>query len=47
VVDDLPCRRRPEGNAVSLIESNTLGRGSGHNIHYQNRGSYFSLDEGT
>jgi gamma-glutamyltranspeptidase len=40
-----------EGNAVSLIESNYLGFGSGvvdpaTGIHYQNRGSYFSLDEG-
>jgi gamma-glutamyltranspeptidase len=39
------------GNAVSLIESNYLGFGSGvvdpeTGIHYQNRGSYFSLDEG-
>jgi len=38
-----------EGNAVSLIESNYLGFGSGvvdpaTVIHYQNRGSYFSLD---
>jgi gamma-glutamyltranspeptidase / glutathione hydrolase len=38
-----------EGNAVSLIESNYLGFGSGvvdpaTGIHYQNRGSYFSLD---
>ncbi|MDQ6796386.1 MAG: gamma-glutamyltransferase, partial [Chloroflexota bacterium] len=37
-----------EGNAVSLIESNYLGFGSGvvdpdTGIHYQNRGSYFSL----
>ncbi len=40
-----------DGNAVSLIESNYLGFGSGvvdpgTGIHYQNRGSYFSLDEG-
>lgn len=40
-----------EGNAVSLIESNYLGFGSGMvdaetGIHYQNRGSYFSLDPG-
>jgi gamma-glutamyltranspeptidase len=40
-----------EGNAVSLIESNYLGFGSGvvdpeTGIHYQNRGSYFSLDAG-
>jgi gamma-glutamyltranspeptidase / glutathione hydrolase len=38
------------GNAVSLIESNYLGFGSGvvdpvTGVHYQNRGSYFSLDE--
>ncbi|MEA2550131.1 MAG: gamma-glutamyltranspeptidase / glutathione hydrolase, partial [Chloroflexota bacterium] len=38
-----------EGNAVSLIESNYSGFGSGvvdpaTGIHYQNRGSYFSLD---
>ncbi|MEA2609203.1 MAG: gamma-glutamyltranspeptidase / glutathione hydrolase, partial [Chloroflexota bacterium] len=38
-----------EGNAVSLIESNYLGFGSGvvdpeTGIHYQGRGSYFSLD---
>ena len=38
-----------EGNAVSLIESNYKGFGSGvvdpdTGIHYQNRGSYFSLD---
>ena len=37
------------GNAVSLIESNYLGFGSGvvdpaTGIHYQNRGSYFSLE---
>jgi gamma-glutamyltranspeptidase/glutathione hydrolase len=37
------------GNAVSLIESNYMGFGSGvvdpeTGIHYQNRGSYFSLD---
>jgi gamma-glutamyltranspeptidase/glutathione hydrolase len=43
-VDDL-------GNAVSLIESNYEGFGSGvvdpeTGIHYQNRGSYFSLDPG-
>ncbi len=40
-----------EGNAVSLIESNYMGFGSGvvdpdTGIHYQNRGSYFSLDPG-
>ncbi len=40
-----------DGNAVSLIQSNYLGFGSGvvdpvTGIHYQNRGSYFSLDEG-
>jgi gamma-glutamyltranspeptidase/glutathione hydrolase len=40
-----------EGNAVSLIESNYMGFGSGvvdpdTGIHYQNRGSYFSLDAG-
>lgn len=39
------------GNAVSLIQSNYLGFGSGvvdteTGIHYQNRGSYFSLDAG-
>jgi gamma-glutamyltranspeptidase/glutathione hydrolase len=39
-----------EGNAVSLIESNYMGFGSGvvdpgTGIHYQNRGSYFSLEE--
>lgn len=38
-----------QGNAVSLIESNYMGFGSGvvdpdTGIHYQNRGSYFSLD---
>jgi gamma-glutamyltranspeptidase len=38
-----------DGNAVSLIESNWAGFGSGvvdpdTGIHYQNRGSYFSLD---
>jgi gamma-glutamyltranspeptidase/glutathione hydrolase len=38
-----------EGSAVSLIESNYMGFGSGvvdpeTGIHYQNRGSYFSLD---
>ena len=38
-----------QGNAVSLIESNYLDFGSGvvdpeTGIHYQNRGSYFSLD---
>ena len=37
------------GNAVSLIESNYLGFGSGvvdprTGVHYQNRGSYFSLE---
>jgi len=37
------------GNAVSLIESNYMGFGSGvvdpaTGIHYQNRGSYFSID---
>jgi gamma-glutamyltranspeptidase / glutathione hydrolase len=37
------------GNAVSLIESNWMGFGSGvvdplTGIHYQNRGGYFSLD---
>ena len=41
----------PTGNAVSLIESNYMGFGSGvvdpaTGIHYQNRGSYFSLDPG-
>ena len=40
-----------DGNAVSLIESNYMGFGSGvvdpaTGIAYQNRGSYFSLDEG-
>jgi gamma-glutamyltranspeptidase len=38
-----------DGNAVSLIESNYMGFGSGvvdeeTGIHYQNRGSFFSLD---
>ena len=38
-----------QGNAVSLIESNYMGFGSGvvdpdTGVHYQNRGSYFSLD---
>ena len=38
-----------DGNVVSLIESNYMGFGSGvvdpeTGIHYQNRGSYFSLD---
>jgi gamma-glutamyltranspeptidase/glutathione hydrolase len=38
-----------EGNAVSLIQSNYSGFGSlvvdpGTGIHYQNRGSFFSLD---
>jgi gamma-glutamyltranspeptidase len=40
-----------DGNAVSLIESNWAGFGSGvvdptTGIHYHNRGSYFSLDPG-
>jgi len=40
-----------DGNAVSLIESNYMGFGSGvvdpaTGIAYQNRGSYFSLDPG-
>ncbi|MCU0506389.1 MAG: gamma-glutamyltransferase, partial [Chloroflexi bacterium] len=40
-----------EGNAVSLIESNYMGFGSGvvdpvTGIAYQNRGAYFSLDPG-
>jgi gamma-glutamyltranspeptidase/glutathione hydrolase len=40
-----------DGNAVSLIESNYMGFGSrfvdaSTGIHYQNRGSYFSLDAG-
>ncbi len=40
-----------DGNAVSLIESNFMGFGSGvvdpgTGVHYQNRGSYFSLDPG-
>ena len=39
-----------EGNAVSLIESNWSGFGSGvvdreTGIHYHNRGAFFSLDE--
>jgi gamma-glutamyltranspeptidase/glutathione hydrolase len=39
------------GNAVSLIESNWAGFGSGvvdpdSGVHYQNRGSFFSLDPG-
>jgi gamma-glutamyltranspeptidase len=38
-----------QGNAVSLIESNYMDFGSGvvdrgTGVHYQNRGSYFSLD---
>ena len=38
-----------EGNAVSLIESNYMGFGSGvldpeTGVHFHNRGSYFSLD---
>jgi gamma-glutamyltranspeptidase len=38
-----------QGSAVSLIESNYMGFGSGvvdpgTGVHYQNRGSYFSLD---
>ncbi|HKG55920.1 MAG TPA: gamma-glutamyltransferase, partial [Candidatus Limnocylindrales bacterium] len=38
-----------DGNAVSLIESNYMGFGSGvvdpdTGVHYQNRGSFFSLD---
>ncbi|MBA2382589.1 MAG: gamma-glutamyltransferase [Chloroflexi bacterium] len=38
-----------DGNVVSLIESNYMGFGSGvvdpeTGVHYQNRGSYFSLD---
>jgi gamma-glutamyltranspeptidase len=38
-----------DGNAVSLIESNYMGFGSGvvdpaTGVHYQNRGAYFSLD---
>jgi len=40
-----------DGNAVSLIESNYSGFGAGvadpaTGVHYQNRGSYFSLDPG-
>ncbi len=40
-----------DGNAVSLIESNWSGFGSGvvdpvSGVHYQNRGSFFSLDPG-
>src|SRR4029077_14831023 len=38
-----------DGNAVSLIESNYMGFAAGvfdrdTGVHYQNRGSYFSLD---
>jgi gamma-glutamyltranspeptidase/glutathione hydrolase len=40
-----------DGNAVSLIESNWSGFGSGvvdpdTGVHYQNRGSFFSLQDG-
>ncbi len=45
------CAADEEGNAVSLIQSNSMGVGSGlvvpgYGIELQNRGAYFSLEEG-